>query len=107
MCVPRPHNWLSLQLQRNTPLSFVPEEDTILMKQRQWRLETVLNIRWSHPYVSLQRAVKLMEEEEQDTEDVPDLPSRNEVDAMDQDDDDDDDSLEKATGKVSINGTNH
>ncbi|KAK1223313.1 hypothetical protein PQX77_013790 [Marasmius sp. AFHP31] len=64
---------------------------------------------YSNEAEAMKRAAKLMEDEdEQDVEGLPELPNRNrgKGDPMDQDDDDDD-SLEKATGKVSINGTNH
>ncbi|KAF9266292.1 hypothetical protein L218DRAFT_105736 [Marasmius fiardii PR-910] len=66
---------------------------------------------YSNEAEAMKRAAELMaEEDELDIEglpEIPPLPNRNpnRSDAMDEDDDDD--SLEKATGKVSINGTNH
>ncbi|KAL0580741.1 hypothetical protein V5O48_001299 [Marasmius crinis-equi] len=65
---------------------------------------------YSNEAEAMKRAAKMMaDEDELDIEGLPGLPNANRGgnDGMDQDDDDDDDSLEKATGKVSINGTNH
>ncbi|KAG7097362.1 hypothetical protein E1B28_004712 [Marasmius oreades] len=64
---------------------------------------------YSNEAEAMKRAARLMaEEDEVDVEGLPELPNRshNRSDAMNEDDDDDD-SLEKATGKVSINGANH
>ncbi|KAK7049714.1 hypothetical protein VNI00_005745 [Paramarasmius palmivorus] len=58
---------------------------------------------YSNEAEAMKRAAKLMAEEDDEG-----LPNKDDDDHMDQDqDEDEDDSLEKATGKVSINGRDH
>ncbi|KAI3616697.1 protein phosphatase regulatory subunit glc9 [Moniliophthora roreri] len=61
---------------------------------------------YSNEAEAMKRAAKLMAEEDDDIEALPDRDDNEEDSNMDQEEDEDD-SLEKATGKVSINGRDH